>query len=762
MKSKPKNSAAYIVSIILITLFFGCSVEQTHKTLVFFFDGVDQVIFHNDYLSHDSLGQIAAAKREALLKKNRPDMCVHKPYKEKRCDACHTPDKRLIMPMPGLCFKCHTNFSETYAVVHGPVASGACLNCHNQHSSKYAKLLIRQGQQICVYCHNPSLVFAGKVHRDIEDAECTMCHNPHGGKAKYMLRDNISRDANRIALMDELTYRHLHGQIFCKVPGDIDHIMEIVILDEQGRTVSTAHPDATGKFFLTNLHPDQNYTFRFKKDFPDCKINIYDNNGNLLYVIQKNRKGVYPFDKNAYETVHSAINDAHFLGDTTVRTVVPGNVIAVTDNTLRDTAGPLAIAGNATPGDTLGHTANVTGREQPSGTENNDNTTARSNPENAQAVEGAAIANPANNAPTGPASPADTAGYKGKIVVKEIPDNVPLQDLVHPGKDDKGTKTAPETAGKDTAVYKGNIKVTALPDDVNLTKLAEENKVRSTDTAVTTNGETISPLSSATSGKSKILVTTLPDTAEVPMLERFRPMAGAGDVVRKMEAGGLKLTDLSTEVADYYDGTVVCVLNESGDLIDIAPVNAQGEFYLYDFLYFRITMPPKNSGIAGQTIYINEKMEVIESIHKRVVNGRYVYIATSKEKPSGKMAISIFSDRENAVLFSSVYFEEGKASVTAQGVKALNKVAGYLAEHPSSNIYLVANARSMGTTGYNRHLAEQRASYTVSWLTSRGVKMSRIRVKGNLKGKVIGTFETTPGSDEETEKSRRVDVYIKL
>src|ERR1035441_8508536 len=152
MQKKPNNNVAYFVSILLITLFLGCTVQQTHKSLTYFFDGVDRVIFFNDYLSHDSLGRIAALKRDALLKKNRPDLCVHKPYKEKKCEECHTPDKRLIMQMPDLCFKCHTNFSETYKIVHGPVASGGCLNCHNQHSSKYPKLLIRQGQQICLYC----------------------------------------------------------------------------------------------------------------------------------------------------------------------------------------------------------------------------------------------------------------------------------------------------------------------------------------------------------------------------------------------------------------------------------------------------------------------------------------------------------------------------------------------------------------------------------------------------------------------------------
>ncbi len=741
MKKKPNNSAAYTISIILITLFFGCTVEQTHKTLVFFFDGVDQVIFYNDYLSHDSLGRIAAAKREALLKKNRPDMCVHKPYKEKKCEECHTPDKRLLMPMPDLCFKCHTSFVKSYAVVHGPVAAGACLNCHNQHSSKYPKLLIRQGQQICVYCHNPSLVFASKVHKDIEDAECTMCHNPHGGKSRYMLKDNISKDANRIGLMDELTYRHLYGQLLCKVPGDVNNVPEIHILDDKGNTVSIVHPDANGKFNITNLHPDQNYTFRFKKDVPDCKINVYNNNGSLLYVIQKNKKGNYSFDKNAYETVHTAINDAHYLGDTTVLHTDVINEIQGAETTLKDTAGPLLLSGPKQIADSIGHPANIPVNQDPVPTEKRGKIIVTTLPDNddtkdvnkiskdtvAQKVE-----EHAENKVT------DTIGYKGRIVVKELPGDVPLQELIdsNKAKADKNGGIVTDNISPDSTISQGKVVAKAWsadqkPNDGN-------NK------------------------QSKIVVTTLPDTVELPAMSRFKTMAGAQEVVHKLEASGMKLTDLTSQLANYFDGTSVCVFNGSGDLIDVASVNAQGEFYLYDFLYFRLSLPDKRSGIINQTIYINEKMEVIETINKRMANGHYVYIANSKEQAANRAVVKIYSDRENAVLFSSVYFDEGRATITKDGVKAMDKVVEYLQATPSANIYLLAHANSMGSSGFNRQLAEKRSDAAVNYLTSKGIKLNRIKIKGNKKNKVIGTFETTLGSAEENQKNRRVDVYIKL
>ncbi len=762
MQRKPNNNVAYFISILLITLFFGCTVQQTHKTLTFFFDGVDKVVFFNDYLSHDTLGKIAAAKRDALLKKNRPDLCVHKPYKEKKCEACHTPDKRLLMPMPDLCFKCHTSFSQTYKVVHGPVASGGCLNCHNQHSAKYPKLLIRQGQQICLYCHNGSLVFANKVHRDIEDAECTMCHNPHGGKTRYMLKDNISRDANRIGLMDDISYRHLYGQVFCKVPGDANNVNEITILDSKGVVVATAHPDANGKFFLANLHPDQNYTFRLKKEMTDCKINIMDNNGTLLYVIEKNRKDKYVFDKANYEAVHTAMNDARFLGDTLTSDITKPNVINNSDvPSTKDTASAPLING-------------INKVEEPA--KNNQASGVVAEPVDVNKKGKIVVANLPDTVttqkylgldkePVKAENPdvkkaVDTSTYKGKIVVKDLPGDKSLKKLVDENKlNDTTTDVAVQTPKVDTEKYSGKIVVYSLPDNEKLEKLVADNKKKDT---TTDNKEKDIVKPAQPGNKSRIVVADLPDTSDVTSTGRFRNMAGATEVIRKFEEGGVKLSDLTLQIGKYYEGTVVCILNDAGDLVDIANVNGKGEFYMYDFLYYRLSLPPANSGIITQSIFLNEKMEVIEVMNKRLVNGRYSYRQNSKEPENQKATVRIFANNANAVLFSSIYFVEGKATITDQGINELKKTVEYLNNHPKAKVYLASHAGSHGTTEFNRQLSDKRAKATMDYLTGNGISADRIREKGYGNAKRSKKFEITPGSDEENQKNRRVDIYIKV
>lgn len=307
MNNRQKNNyLAYYISAITIVVFFGCSVEQTHKTLVFFFDGVPPL--------HSLLAKADSAKNNnnsALAKANarkQPANYFHKPYLERKCEECHTPDRHLLMPQPDLCYKCHTNFAETYKYVHGPVASGNCTKCHNQHNSQYPKLLIRPGQQLCLYCHGSSLVYNNKFHRKIEDAECTLCHNPHGGKTRFMIKDAVARDFNGLAALNDVASKHFFAQVYCNTPGDIKAGTEIITQanDENFEIISTDLVDVRGQFSIAKIETNENYTFKTKADLPeDAKVVITDYKDQVLYVIDKNKKGKFIFDKTDFASSYA-------------------------------------------------------------------------------------------------------------------------------------------------------------------------------------------------------------------------------------------------------------------------------------------------------------------------------------------------------------------------------------------------------------------------------------------------------------------------
>ena len=308
MNRKQNSRAIYYISLILIAAFWGCSVEQKEKTLSFFFDGVPsskQTQENNNNKNNKTL-----AANTANIAKKAPEQYFHKPYLERKCESCHTPDRHLLKPLPDLCYQCHTDFRETYKYVHGPVVSGNCTKCHNQHAAKYPKLLIRDGQQLCLYCHKSSLVFDNKYHKKIEDASCTLCHNPHGGKTRFMIRDGVAGSFNGLALINEIASRHLFAQLYNKVPGDIKAGTEVIIQDndQNFEVVSVSPIDARGMFSMDNVHPNENYTIKTKSDLPDsAKIYLLDYKDRVVYVMTKNKKGKFIFDKSAYDIAHAAI-----------------------------------------------------------------------------------------------------------------------------------------------------------------------------------------------------------------------------------------------------------------------------------------------------------------------------------------------------------------------------------------------------------------------------------------------------------------------
>ena len=111
----------------------------------------------------------------------------HEPYASKECDICHdkTAMGQLTDSQPDLCYMCHSDFTQEFNFLHGPVAGGYCTACHNPHMSKSKSLLIRTGQELCLYCHDSNQIYKNENHEGIEDYNCTECHNPHGGDNKY-------------------------------------------------------------------------------------------------------------------------------------------------------------------------------------------------------------------------------------------------------------------------------------------------------------------------------------------------------------------------------------------------------------------------------------------------------------------------------------------------------------------------------------------------------------------------------------------------
>jgi outer membrane protein OmpA-like peptidoglycan-associated protein len=535
-----------------------------------------------------------------------------------------------------------------------------------------------------------------------------------------MVKQHIPRDANRIALMTELTYRHLYGQIFCKVPGDVSAVMEVSVLDGKGAVVATVRPDSAGRFYLSNLHPDQNYSFRFKNDFPDCKINIMDNNGFVLYVVEKGKKGKYIFDKLAYETVHTAINDAHFLGDSVVtpyhrnsngEIVIPS--VSIAETVLQPKA-------------TKGADSALNPQQQPKS-------------ENIQ---------PVNN--------------KGKIIVNTVPDNISTEELLKANRL-KDTIQSPDIADKktaDTVTYKGKMVVKDVPDGVSTKEFLDKNKSEEVvKTPQNTEENKVAPVKP---GKGKMLVSDLLDSLSTTAVSqgKLKTAPVGSDILKKYRLAGVTLTDLANQVAKFYDGTVICVLNDSAYCVDITKVNAKGEFLLFDFLSFKMTLPDSGKHIVSQTVFLNERMELVEVVNKRIINGLYAYVLNSKEALENRVYTVIKPNKANAVLFTTIFFEKGNVQIAGDRVAELDKVAAYLVARPLAIVYLAGYPDGRSPGSRSKKFCDDRLKSTIEYLVSKGVKSTRIKQRGNGNTQPLAREGSDPAEDSEKYR-RRLEIYIK-
>lgn len=189
-----------IMSAVLITLQPKCEEEQTYRILSFFFDGVPSPSSREEIVeiqtqpltTDDSTGQPALAVRKI---KPEPELFLHKPYKEKKCDNCHKTgygQKMTEASIDILCKSCHKNFVAKRQYTHGPVAVGQCLVCHNPHRSSYDNLLIRPGQELCTFCHGEINRENNPGHSLTESSTCVSCHSPHFSDVSvHYLRENV-------------------------------------------------------------------------------------------------------------------------------------------------------------------------------------------------------------------------------------------------------------------------------------------------------------------------------------------------------------------------------------------------------------------------------------------------------------------------------------------------------------------------------------------------------------------------------------------
>jgi outer membrane protein OmpA-like peptidoglycan-associated protein len=108
------------------------------------------------------------------------------------------------------------------------------------------------------------------------------------------------------------------------------------------------------------------------------------------------------------------------------------------------------------------------------------------------------------------------------------------------------------------------------------------------------------------------------------------------------------------------------------------------------------------------------------------------------------------------VNMSGVLFQSGKATLLPIAREKLAKVAGVLATHKGLVIETEGFTDSIGGSGMNQRLSEQRAKNTMDYLVSQGVPATAISFKGFGEESPIASNDTSAGRQE----NRRVELVV--
>ncbi len=111
----------------------------------------------------------------------------------------------------------------------------------------------------------------------------------------------------------------------------------------------------------------------------------------------------------------------------------------------------------------------------------------------------------------------------------------------------------------------------------------------------------------------------------------------------------------------------------------------------------------------------------------------------------------------NIAIIDKIQFETGKADLKPVSFPVLDEVVKVMKENPQiEEVDVEGHTDSTGSADLNRKLSQGRAESVVKYITSKGIKASRLTPKGYGPDRPIADNATEPGR----EANRRVEFLI--
>jgi OOP family OmpA-OmpF porin len=114
------------------------------------------------------------------------------------------------------------------------------------------------------------------------------------------------------------------------------------------------------------------------------------------------------------------------------------------------------------------------------------------------------------------------------------------------------------------------------------------------------------------------------------------------------------------------------------------------------------------------------------------------------------------TERGIVLTIGDVLFATGKADLSSDALRSVDKLADFLQKYPNRNVLIEGHTDSVGSDEFNLTLSQKRADSVKETLTSRGIGEGRIATKGYGKKFPVASNDTVAGK----QQNRRVEVII--
>jgi outer membrane protein OmpA-like peptidoglycan-associated protein len=114
------------------------------------------------------------------------------------------------------------------------------------------------------------------------------------------------------------------------------------------------------------------------------------------------------------------------------------------------------------------------------------------------------------------------------------------------------------------------------------------------------------------------------------------------------------------------------------------------------------------------------------------------------------------TERGIVLTLSDVLFDTDEAELREGAMRAMDRLAEYMASNPKRELLIEGHTDSTGSEEYNRELAAERASAVADALLQRGIERSRLRTVGLGEAYPVATNDTAAGRQE----NRRVEIVV--